>query len=87
MKFDETMEMVLEHCKRILYVPYVGPQELERLIHKSILHPDAKPSPVLKYFNHIQGTSNFDITKKVLIELEQKVFKEYIGRLNKAHQY
>ncbi len=61
---------MLEHCRRILNVPYVGPEELDRLIHKSILGPEAKPSPVLKYFNHIQGTSNFDITKKVLLEMD-----------------
>jgi hypothetical protein len=40
------------------------------LIHKSVLHPEAKPSPLLKYFNHIQGASNFDVTKRVLLELD-----------------
>ena len=70
MKFDETMEAVFEHCRKILNIPFVGPLELDRIVYNSILSPEAKPSPVLKYFNHIQGTSNFDIKKKVLLELD-----------------
>ena len=49
--FDETMQKIFKHCEHVLRVPYVGDRELNKLVDQTVLGVNAKPSPLLKYFN------------------------------------
>ena len=73
-RFDETMEKIFKHCRRILTIPFVGPSELESVIMENILSDDAKPSPLIKYVNEICTDSNFRMKDRSLMDFDLKVF-------------
>lgn len=85
--FDETINKIFKHCEQILRVPFVGDKELNKLMDQAVLSNNAKPSPLLKFYNQLQKTTGLDGLTKALLTLDQKVFKEYIARLARAQNY
>jgi hypothetical protein len=68
-------------------VPHSGAKELSRIVDKSILDISATPSPLLKYYHQLEKEMGVEIFKREILQLDQKVFKEYVNRLVNAQNH
>ena len=82
-KFDKTFKMVMDHVRKQLDI---SPIDLNKHIEDSILGKQSKPSPLLKYYNELLGSSNFALPPRHRLEFDQKVFRKTIDKVVKAHK-